>query len=624
MKYSEIKAQRAAAGKGKAAGQVASSARVLTPGSSPVKLITVDPGDPTEQAPLVISLYGHQNAGKSRFIGTAPGPIGVIPLENKTKPAVLKAAAEFGKQVVVPEINLIRVENPMRIAAMPPACISEDDYKGFKNPGAAVNRALLARSAEFGYDSDAPDCCHMHYYRWHATRTKSDAFRMVEMGVRTLAIDTFGQMVEDMLFANYGRIDNIMPLEKKSFNQEVREFMSAISHINLILTHHSGEIWKDNKPTNKTKPASTFKKLGHFTGATVELLRADQKTKGEWMWKLAMRDCTANPALIGKDLLTDDNITFQNLSLMVFPDSDEIAWEKDWSVLFLDRREKGIEAELRKQDLDVTVAHLEFGDMMWNGRGPVALDLGDCMVACERKRLSDLINSMKKRRLSGHQLRGLWDGYDFVFLICEGMWRPGSGGEIEHWVDRWEYNWKSKKRVKVVGWRPYYNESDRYSVSYRQLAAFLHSLSLRSMSQTGGPLRGFRTASPRETAMQVAALYKGFQAAWESHHAHDQIYTEISVPKKGHGTGWGKPHTHDQAYEPTRGRRIGLIQEPPTTCWRMAAQLPGVDRMGQAIREHFRTARAAANATVADYMAIPGIGRVKAEAIVRAWTVDGA
>lgn len=288
-------------------------------------------------------------------------------------------------------------------------------------------------------------------------------------------------------------------------------------------------------------------------------------------------------------------------------------------MLFLDRREHGIETDLRRADLDVSVQHLDFADMMFSGCGPVAAGLDTCMVGCERKKLSDLIGSMKDRRLSGHQLRGLWQSYDFVFLICEGMWRPGPGGEIEHWAYA-----RTGRRTGNWGWKAYYNEGDRYSVSYRQLAAFVHSLSLRSMSPVGEPLRVIRTQSSRETALQVAALYKGFQAPWESHHAHDQIYTDISVPNKGHGSKWAVPHGHDQGYEPSRGRRIGLIQSPPTTTWRMASQLPGIDRLGQAVREHFRTVRAMANATVEDFMAVPGIGRVRAEAIVRAMTVDGA
>ena len=277
-------------------------------------------------------------------------------------------------------------------------------------------------------------------------------------------------------------------------------------------------------------------------------------------------------------------------------------------MLILDDRESNRPAgrelitALRRYDIELsTNVRLAFGDAMFAGNG----ESGECFVGVEHKRLGDLITSMKDRRLSGHQLRGLWQSYDYVFLFAEGIWRPGPGGEIEE--------------LGTNGWRTFFSARDRYSVSYRQLAAYLHSLSLRSRhATTGEPLRVVRTQNPRETAAQYAALYLGFtEKTWREHHAHDEIYTEITQP-----------------------RRMGLVQKKVTVAWKMAAQIPGIDRIAEQVAEHFGTGRAMAlaglsertmelveryfvehpDAAVKAWQAVKGVGRERAEAAVRAFT----
>ena len=262
---------------------------------------------------------------------------------------------------------------------------------------------------------------------------------------------------------------------------------------------------------------------------------------------------------------------------------------------------------------------LDFGDVCFAGNG----EFGECLVGCERKRLTDLINSMKYRRLSGSQLRGMWQVYDYVFVIAEGLWKCGAGGEIVE--PRW--NPQSKKRE----WMPAVDSVSRTAVSYKQLMSFLFSLQLRSRSKVGEPLRVIRTSTVEETAAAVVALYSNFtEKRWDQHHAHDQIYTDFTMPNKGHGSAWAAPHTHDEDFgeggvgtgQP--GGRAGLRQKVPTTVWRMAAQLPGVDRRAEAVAEYFKTVRAMAQATEKEWEEVPGIGKKTAAAAVRAITEEGA
>ena len=279
-------------------------------------------------------------------------------------------------------------------------------------------------------------------------------------------------------------------------------------------------------------------------------------------------------------------------------------------------------------------ANLDYGDYVFDGYG----EFGECMVGCERKKLGDLVNSMTDRRLSGHQLRGLWKCYDYVFLLVEGMFRPGPGGEIEELV------WDGRERKNV--WRAFYkngNKGERGAVSYRHVDAYLNSLSLRSRSPRGEPLRVKRSSYHTETAAQLVALYKGFtEKRWDEHHAHDELYAP--GPKKGHGGNWAHPHEHNEGFGAGRSAGVGLKQDDPTTVWRMASQLGGIDRRAVKVAQYFKTVRnmdlagldpvirkqvdtwflAHPESAEQAWQAIDGIGKAIAKAAVRAITEEGA
>lgn len=63
---------------------------------------------------------------------------------------------------------------------------------------------------------------------------------------------------------------------------------------------------------------------------------------------------------------------------------------------------------------------MEFADFAWSGNGPD----GPVDVGIERKGIMDLLQSMTTGRLSGHQMIGLTNRYDWVYLLVEGIWRP--------------------------------------------------------------------------------------------------------------------------------------------------------------------------------------------------------
>lgn len=66
------------------------------------------------------------------------------------------------------------------------------------------------------------------------------------------------------------------------------------------------------------------------------------------------------------------------------------------------------------------VCRLEFADFAWSGNGPK----GQVSIGVERKRLTDFLKSMTSGRLSGHQLIGMSQQFDYLYIIIEGIWRP--------------------------------------------------------------------------------------------------------------------------------------------------------------------------------------------------------
>lgn len=226
----------------------------------------------------------------------------------------------------------------------------------------------------------------------------------------------------------------------------------------------------------------------------------------------------------------------------------------------------------RPLGIDVELTRLESADMAFCGLGPD----GDCMVGIERKRVTDLLQSMREKRLSGHQLPNLLRDYEYVFLIVEGMWKPGRAGEIQNYQGG---AWKSL----YTGGKPMlYSEADNY----------LNGLSLRAGVQVK------RSYTPEETVAQTVNLFKNFQKKWKDHHAHSQVYAPVPSPKKAQ-------------FRPRD------LSESEKLCRDMAAQIPGVDRKCEMIMDHFKTARRMFEASPLEWKQLPGIGDVMARRIVK-------
>jgi ERCC4-type nuclease len=251
-------------------------------------------------------------------------------------------------------------------------------------------------------------------------------------------------------------------------------------------------------------------------------------------------------------------------------------------VIRLDSRIGSGELEhlFRPYGVRVAKTKLDFGDVDFFGNGPQGLS----SIVIERKVIQDLITSMYRRRLSGHQLPGMTENYDFCYLIVEGIWRPGEDGALE--MFNGDGNW-----TRGYG-RP---------IPYRAVDNYLATLELQ-----GGVIYR-RTATPRETVACVMDLYYYWtEKQWREHRAHAQVY----VP--------------DGYTEPT-GRRLRLAPREVSLVERVAMQLPGVDTLGKDAADRFMTVEDMVRADQRDWEEVRGIGKVKAKKIVEAprWKRQG-
>jgi hypothetical protein len=256
---------------------------------------------------MTLGTHGAPRTGKTHFAGTAPDPIGWLPTDRNSRWTAAKIAKQLGKKILIPDKDLIRVTgtDALRLSQLPP----EEAIK---------------------------------FYRKRMNDLKTMYFRLLEnKQVRTVVIDTFGQVWEDVMFANYGRNMRILPRDRGAANQEMRDFIGACDK-NLILLHQSKQVWKDDKATDDYEIAG-WPHIKFGTNACVEHGKVTKKSAiknilaleaGEEvptvLFKLNIYDSQANPMLAADaedSTLYGDACTFQQVAMKIFPSSELEDWD---------------------------------------------------------------------------------------------------------------------------------------------------------------------------------------------------------------------------------------------------------------------------------------------------------
>jgi ERCC4-type nuclease len=160
-------------------------------------------------------------------------------------------------------------------------------------------------------------------------------------------------------------------------------------------------------------------------------------------------------------------------------------------MIVVDRRvgSRELSGPLRELGVPIKVEELEFGDATFVMRGP---EQRPVLVGIERKAPGDLIESLASGRLTGHQVPGLVQCYELVWLVVEGIPQALPDGGLKFGHSRACRNWK-----------------------YSRLLGQLFTLELRV------GLRVAMTSNLRGTAAWLAALHSwGTESTWEEHRSH--------------------------------------------------------------------------------------------------------
>ncbi len=223
-----------------------------------------------------------------------------------------------------------------------------------------------------------------------------------------------------------------------------------------------------------------------------------------------------------------------------------------------------------------SIERLDAADFAFCGNGPD----GPVAIGIERKTVPDLIESMRGRRLSGHQVRLLSSCYDLQFLIVEGQFRPNPDSHL--------------LETRNVDWGKWYNGFGK-PIHYGEIASYLIGL-----DANGIPV--MRTGSESETAAWVVWLWKYYQKPWTDHKSLRSIYA------------------------PPPSRPAGkMTWEEPNLVAKMASQIPGVDQKAWVVGKKFSSPREMVMATEEDWIIggepkngrkVTVIGKVLAKKIV--------
>jgi len=174
------------------------------------------------------------------------------------------------------------------------------------------------------------------------------------------------------------------------------------------------------------------------------------------------------------------------------------------------------------------VCHLDYADFCWSGCGPT----GPVNVGVERKSILDFLQSMTTGRLSGHQLVGLTQQYDWVYIILEGVWRA----DREHGM-LMRMNHKGKWVAASQG-------SRRFMA--RDVWNFISSMGVMCGVTT------VATSSKWESAKWLDSIHGWWSKPWTSHKSHLQFHKPVAhaqLSKPGlttrffsqlEGIGWDK------------------------------------------------------------------------------------
>lgn len=248
-----------------------------------------------------VSVYGEEGSGKTRFAATAPDPIGLLPLDSKSKRTFDKIAKELKKLVIAPDKPFVKPAESIAISLL-----DSSDPEGLKKVRA--------------YFTDI--------YR----RVMEDSMKLAASpDIATIVVDSNTAFWDWILFSHFGRRNQIESYQRGAPNNDMAEFITALKQKNLILLHRSADIWADTGETDKAgrkkqAPTGKFKaegcsKLGYLVNCEIEMVSKAKAETLDAKFKVRVRECQSNPLIEGSLLddygLMGETITWDNLMTVI-------------------------------------------------------------------------------------------------------------------------------------------------------------------------------------------------------------------------------------------------------------------------------------------------------------------
>lgn len=245
-----------------------------------------------------LSVYGEEGSGKTRFAATAPDPIGLLPLDRKSKRTFDAIKKELKKYVLTPtEKEYIKPKDAIKLSMLN----SEDKTQlaTIKETYAGLYKRVLEDAMKL---ADHPD-------------------------IQSIVVDSNSQLWDWILFSHFGRRNQIESYQRGAPNQDLVDFINALKHKNLILIHRASEIWKDTGEVDKQgrkkqAPTGKFKadgcsKLGYLITCEIELISKTKATNLDDKFKVRIRECQNNPLIEGEVMdeygLIGEELNWDNL-----------------------------------------------------------------------------------------------------------------------------------------------------------------------------------------------------------------------------------------------------------------------------------------------------------------------